>query len=159
MDTGPLLHGLQEARQSFTALLSRTPDDKLEWTPDTSAEGKPTSTLDIIRHLIASDLDMKKVVADGVPSEWDPADMEASFHAGPAAEVTDRAELLQILEETAKEVAAAFEALPDERWGEALQMPWGKMSVEAFAWMLVAHWYYHAGQIAYLQRCWGDVGM
>ncbi|MFQ5809664.1 MAG: DinB family protein [Armatimonadota bacterium] len=159
MDTQPLLKGLAEARNAFTRMLDRTPDDRLEWTPDTTTEGKPTSTLDIIRHLIASDVDMKQVIAEGVPSEWDPSDMEASFRSGPAADVTDRARLLQILEETGKEVDAAFEALPEERWGETLELPFGSMSVAAFAWMLVAHWYYHCGQIAYLQRCWGDVGM
>ncbi len=159
MDTGPLLRGLEEARSTFTRMLERTPDDKLEWTPDIPPEGKPTSTLDIVRHVIASDLDMKQVAAEGVPSEWDPDYMEESFHSGPAADVADRAELLRILDETAKQVDAALAAIPQERWGETLELPFGEMSVEAFAWMLVAHWYYHAGQIAYLQRCWGDISM
>jgi len=40
-----------------------------------------------------------------------------------------------------------------------LDLAWAEMPISGFAWMLVAHRHYHCGQIAYLQRCWGDVGM
>jgi hypothetical protein len=121
--------------------------------------GKPTSTLDIVRHCIAVDVEMKEYVTGEAEVDFDEADIEASFSSGPAAGVSERDGLLGILEETARAVDAALAAVPDERWGEMLELPFGSLSVEAFAWWLVAHWYYHAGQIAYLQRCWGDLGM
>ena len=158
MDTQRLIHGLQEARKHFTDMLSRTPADKLEWVPDTTAEGKPTSTLDIVRHCIATDVEMAGLIAGSATPEWS-GDIEASFRSGPAAHVTDPDELGRVLQETAREADAGIEAVPDERWAETLELPWGNWSVEALGWLLVAHWYYHTGQIAYLQRCWGDVGM
>ena len=151
MDVDRALQAIQEAQRYFVGMFQRAPEDKLQWTPD-CPEGTPTSMVQIARHLISADTEFACIMAgEETPADIAGASIEESFNAGRAKDVSDRAELVRLIETT-------MEALEDAM-GDMVELPWATMPRAALPGLLAGHWSYHCGQVAYIQRCYGDVQM
>jgi len=54
MDIEQEIAGLRQLVEFYTGILRKTPDDKLNWRPQTLEGGDATTVMEITKHLIAS---------------------------------------------------------------------------------------------------------
>ncbi len=137
----------------FLRNFAHVPDDKLNWTPVPGAK----SALRIAVHTAQHAGKFAKMIRDRSVPQVD--DLEAFLAARDAEEiaVTDRAEMERIFRAGTEEFVAALDTLTPEEIemeldsGQGWSMPMKQL-------MGLAGWHatLHAGQIDYLQTCWGD---
>jgi uncharacterized damage-inducible protein DinB len=138
-----------------------TPDDKLEWRPAAVDGADATNILEIARHCIAADgyftfmfTESKVPAHEEGAADWFSS---ASFAGeGPAAGVSNKAGLIKALEHEAAKTDAVIGAVTPEAWAEMVEAPWMTATRAEFLGLLAGHWSYHAGQVAYIQRLYGD---
>ena len=154
---------LESTHQLFDMVLNRTPQERLDWKPAMPG-GDPTSVLEVVRHLIAGEGDMRSIVAEGKMPEMESApsaDWSASSEFarhGPAAGVSDLEGLKQLIADERKKTAEAIRGVPPNAWGDVIETPFMTATRQTFLDIFVQHWAYHAGQISYVQRLYGDLG-
>jgi hypothetical protein len=49
--------------------------------------------------------------------------------------------------------------VPAQQWGDIVDLGWMKIPQAGAAGLLASHWSYHCGQVAYIQRLYGDAEM
>jgi len=157
---------VQRSRGFYKQFVEKVPDDKLDWKPQALAGGDATSVLEITRHIIASEyffLKMLGPVPEGhspIPDEpfrEDWASSDAFATSGPAAGVTDKAELLAKVDEAAEVFDSHAKRMSPEVWDEEFDAGWMKGPRRMFLGLIATHYEYHCGQVAYLARLWGDL--
>jgi len=155
------LKWLAASREFYIQMIQATPDDRLDWKP-VAAQGDATSILEITRHLIANEHPMRSMVVDGKWPEDTPMDpnwaASSSFAgAGPAAEVSDKADLVRMIREAGAETDQAVRDVPDSAWNDTVSLPFMTDTRAGLVGLAASHWSYHTGQVAYLQRLYGDL--
>jgi len=142
-------------------VLESTPEQMLTWRPR-SASGDPTSILDIAKHCIAAESMFQPLIRDGhmptasaANADW--LSSEAFATRGPAAEVHDKAGLVLLVADLERYAAEIAESLAPEAWDEIVETPFRTAPRGRFLWILASHWAYHCGQVAYIQRLYGDL--
>jgi hypothetical protein len=157
---------IKGARGFFLEVFGKTAEDKLDWRPSCAEGGDATTILEIVRHLVASDVSMLAMLgvdpaevglaSDGGPSEdWASSAKFAS--QGPAANITTKAELIAKLNEVAEIVDTALRGVPAAKWDEEYDAGWMKGPRSQFLGLMGVHIHYHNGQVAYIQRLYGDL--
>jgi hypothetical protein len=136
----------------FLKTFSFVPDDKLNWTPSPNAK----SAIRIAAHTalyagnFAKMIRNRKLPTDDIPAFV--ARMEAAEQA-----LTNRTEMESLFRKNTDEVIAALDTLTPEAIGATLDSSLGWTMPMTFLMNLPGlHAMCHAGQIDYLQTCWGD---
>lgn len=163
MNPGGKIKRLQSAHQFFLMTLKATPEDRLPWRPGVDAGGDATSILEQAKHCIAAEANLRMLIQhggmppgfDGMPDDW--ATAEAFGNSGPAAGAATVADLEGHIVEQESLTSAMLEGLTEEDWASEISMPWMSGPRTAFVKILVDHWTYHAGAVAYIQRLYGDL--
>lgn len=155
------LKWLAASREFYIQLIEATPEDRLDWKP-AAGQGDATSILEITRHLIAGERPMRSMVVSGKWPEDTPMDPDwaasSSFaSAGPAAGATGKAELVRMIREVGAETDLALKGVPDSAWGDTISVPFMTDTRAGFVGLAATHWSYHTGQVAYIQRLYGDL--
>jgi hypothetical protein len=159
-DVQAALKRIEGSRGFLLHVLDKTPDDKLDWRPAVAEGGDATTILEIMRHLVASEAHMLAIVKDtpegpGGSEDWASS---AKFAAeGPAATATTKAELVALLNAAGAGFAGIAAAVPADKWDEEYDAGWMKAPRSEFLGMASLHYDYHNGQIAYIQRLYGDL--
>lgn len=138
----------------FLRNFSHVPDDKLEWTPTSTAK----SAIRIAAHTALYARRFAKMIRDrqlpvtGSLQEW-LAERDAEEMA-----ITTREEVERVFRKGTKEVLAALDTLTPEDIELSLDSGQGWSMPMTFLIALPGfHATLHAGQIDYLQTCWGDL--
>ena len=126
------------------ATLEATPDDQLNWRPAPAAK----SALQIAAHCAVANRYFIDVIS-GRPMASSPGEAQAAAER-QAQELTNRGDVLALLQETHKTLLDLYScssietALSDEKRAFYVAIPFWHTAT-------------HAGQIDYLQTCWGDL--
>jgi hypothetical protein len=139
--------------EHFLMLFSHVPDDKLNWTPTPTAK----SALRIAAHTALYAGRFARMIRDRkVPASDNLAEWLAQRNAEEAA-ITCRSEIETVFRKGTEEVLAALDSLTPEAIGSSLDSGQGWSMPMTFL-MNLPGWHatLHAGQIDYLQTCWGD---
>ena len=139
--------------EEFLKDLSFVPDDKLTWTPTPTAK----SAIRIAAHTALYAGRFARMIKDGkLPGSDNLAERMAQRNAEEAA-ITNRTEVESIFRKGTDEVIAALDSLTPEAIGATLESGFGwSMPMTLLMNMPGLHAMSHAGQIDYLQTCWGD---
>lgn len=136
----------------FLKTFSFVPDDKLNWTPSPTAK----SAIRIAAHTaiyagrFAAMIRDRRLPTDDIPA------FVARIDAATEA-LTSRTEVENLFRKNTEEVLAALDTLTPEAIGTTLDSSLGWTMPMTFLMNLPGiHAICHAGQIDYLQTCWGD---
>lgn len=137
----------------FLRNFSHVPDDKLEWTPMPTAK----SAIRIAAHTALYAGRFASMIRDRkLPI---PEDLNAWLAERDAEEVaiTSREEMERVFREGTAEVLAALDTMKPEELEISLDSSQGwSMPMKQLVGLPGFHATLHAGQIDYLQTCWGD---
>jgi len=139
--------------EHFLKVFSFVPDDKLTWTPTPTAK----SAIRIAAHTALYAGRFARMINDRkLPSSDNLPEWLAQRNAEEAA-ITSRTEMESIFRKGIDEVIAALDSVPPEAIGTSLESGLG-WSMPMTDLMNMPGWHatLHAGQIDYLQTCWGD---
>jgi hypothetical protein len=140
-----------QGMESFLHILSFVPKDKLTWSPAPTAK----SAIQIASHCAAYSGAFASVLREGVF----PPSVEAFL--GPIEarmeqiSTVDDAEAM--LRAGIAETLAALDGVTAERIGSVIDTPIGPTPFLFFMTIPANHLLGHAGQLDYLQTCWGDL--
>jgi uncharacterized damage-inducible protein DinB len=135
----------QSAHGEVLVGLKYIPDDKLGWCP----MGKAKTA----RHIgleCAGAYKWGAAVIRGGPAEWAEAKED---------EYPTRESVVELLNASFADFAAALDAVTEEQLNETREVFWGTESVRSLLWMNYWHSVYHAGQLNYIQTMLGDTKM
>ena len=135
-------------------VFSFVPDDKLTWTPTPTAK----SAIRIAAHIALYAGRFARMIKDGkLPASDNLTEWLAQRNAEEAA-ITCRTEIESIFRKGTDEVIVALDSLAPEAIGTSLDSGLG-WSMPMTRVMNFPGWHatLHAGQIDYLQTCWGDL--
>lgn len=137
----------------FLRNFSHVPDDKLNWTPTSTAK----SAIRIAAHTalyagrFAQMIRDRRLPAPDNLSEW------LAQRNEEETAITSRQAMEQIFREGTEEVLSALDSLSPADLGISLDSGQGwSMSMEQLVGLPGWHAVLHAGQIDYLQTCWND---
>ena len=139
--------------EHFLKVFSFVPDDKLTWTPTPTAK----SAIRIAAHTALYAGRFARMIEDGkLPVSDNLTEWLAQRNAEEAA-ITCRTEIESIFRKGTDEVIAALDSLTPEAIETSLDSGLG-WSMPMTRLMDLPGWHatLHAGQIDYLQTCWGD---
>ena len=142
-----------QGMEHFLKVFSFVPDDKLVWTPTPTSK----SALRIAAHTALYAERFARMINDRkLPPSDNLAEWLAQRNSEEAA-LTSRTVVETIFRRGTDEVIAALDSLPPEAIGTSLDSGQG-WSMPMTALMNLPGWHatLHAGQIDYLQTCWGD---
>lgn len=142
-----------QGMEYFLRNFSFVPDDKLTWTPTPTAK----SAIRIAAHTALYAGRFARMIQDRkLPSGDNLTEWLAQRDAEESA-ITSRAEMERIFRKGTEEVIAALDSLTPEMIGTTLDSGQGWSMPMTFLMNLPGfHATLHAGQIDYLQTCWGD---
>lgn len=147
----------QSAEETKAFLLngfSFVPDDKLTWTPSSSAR----SAIQLVAHCGHANEAFATVIAGEDLPVANLTPEEASEQIRQAgASVTSREEAVRLIEESTAKVIAALDKATPELLATAPMSPFGPFPYEAWMVLPGQHMGGHAQQLAYLQTIWGDL--
>ena len=115
------------------------PEDRLNWKPAPGSK----SSLDCAAEAAFF---MKSMIPVLAGAEWTRADQAAPT----------KGEVQETLRTVGKEYADALRAVPSERLGEVVSMPFGELPLGQVAAFPVIDVIHHRGQVCYLQTMLGD---
>jgi hypothetical protein len=132
----------------LTNAAKSTPDDKLDW--------KPESTARSAREVFTEAVIMLTNTAGMLNERKMPDTYEATVSAYAAMSIN---ELITQAHTDLEVLSKAILAFPDSDFEQTLELPWGTMSF--FDIMTYPYWnmMWHAGQINYIQTLYGDQQM
>lgn len=129
-----------QAQTEFYAKTARAiPEDKSDWKPAETA----MSAMEITRHCIQTNNHFCQPLGGEVPD-----------HDPDAA--NSLAEAVDLLEASCEHMSEVIASIPDERLDEEVPAFGGSMPLTRIVSIPSTHIGYHWGQLAYLQRIWGD---
>lgn len=142
-----------QAKGGLAKALSTTPDDRLEWSPSSTAR----SPLHLAVHA-AEAIGHIHAALDGRAFPF--SDSEAADRAFREHEraFTDRDEVVRLLDSRADAFVAWLDALDPETLGSMVRMPFGGSApVEIAITFPALHTRWHHAQIDYVQTAYGDL--
>lgn len=154
---------LGEIRAMVLGLVRATPEERVDWRP-ASDTGDPTTISEQLKHCLGVEYHFVEGLIGGKTPDHgeEGGDFFASSSwakAGPAGALSTKADLMRCLEESTEHTATALRNVPVSGWDEVVDAGFTKRSKAAFVELLVHHWWWHAGQIAYVQRLYGDTSV
>lgn len=147
----------QETAQQGKDLLLNSfafvPDDKLTWSPSTSAR----SAIQIVAHCGEANNAFATLLAGGeVPLVGTPEEASAQIRQAGAT-VTSREEAVRLVEESTARVLAALNQSTPELYATSPMTPFGPFPYPMWMTLAGEHMSGHAQQLAYVQTIWGDL--
>jgi hypothetical protein len=141
----------REAVEGFFEACERVPEDKRNWQP-----------LDCGRSVISQAQEVAlcpgwpKALIDKMgfdPTEWDPS-------KEPVNQMTRLEEIKAVAMENLEKFEAHMRAMPESKYAETMELPWGKKKYTVFETFSFPMWNanYHGGQVNYIQTLYGDTG-
>jgi hypothetical protein len=127
------------AGPDFAHNLDFIPEDRLNWKPAPGSK----SALECAAEAAGFLKSMIPVLAGAA---WTPS-------GGPPP---SKAEIQELLRTTSKEYAEALRAIPPERLGQVVSMPFGDLPLGQLAGFAVVDVIHHRGQVCYIQTMLGD---
>jgi len=159
-DVEGALGRLETIRSNFVNMVRSTPEDRLDWRPP-SEGGDPTTISEQIKHCVEVEAGTAtRLFTDEAPEQGEGGDYFASATwagVGPAGALSAKEDLIRCIEETGQRTTELMRSQPDDIWDEEVDAGFAKMTKAGFVELLTHHWLYHAGQVAYIQRLYGDV--
>jgi uncharacterized damage-inducible protein DinB len=142
-----------QGMEYFLRNFSFVPDDKLMWTPTPTSK----SALQIAAHTAVCTGNFARMMTDRKLPTGDEIPTFVAQMQTAEVTITSRAEMERIFRQNTEAVLAALDTLTPE----AIETPLengngGTMSMTALMNLSGWHATLHAGQIDYLQTCWGD---
>jgi hypothetical protein len=143
----------EAAKGQLLNTFSFVPDEKLTWSPSSSAR----SAVQIVAHCGVANEAFAMVIAGGrIPVGGTPEEASAQIRKG-GADVTSREEAVRLVEESTAKVLAALDKATPELLATAPMTPFGPIPYEAWMTLPGMHMDGHAQQLNYLQTIWGDL--
>ena len=115
------------------------PEDKTDWKPADTA----MSALEMTRHCIDTNTQLCQALGGEAP-DHDP-------HAANSL-----AEVIDLFKQSCQHMSDVIASVPDEKLNEEVPAFGGSMPLTSIMSVPSTHIGYHWGQLAYLQRVWGD---
>lgn len=115
------------------------PEDRLDWKPAPDCK----SALECAAEAAGF---MKSMIPVLAGAEWKPSEHRPQ----------SKAEIQEMLRTVSKEYADALRAIPPEKLGEMVSMPFGELPLGQLAGFPVVDAIHHRGQLCYLQTMLGD---
>ena len=134
-------------------LLAFVPDDKLTWTPSSTAN----SSLRLVAHCAVSNRFFADIITGNMPETMpSPEEFFKGLHAA-AEKITTRESAIALAKETTAELCKAIDAVNAENIHSTPNSPFGPIAMQF--WMSQGHNHMagHIGQLEYLQTVWGDL--
>ncbi|MBD3173761.1 MAG: DUF664 domain-containing protein [Armatimonadia bacterium] len=152
---------LDEVRGFCLRMLKEMPEDKMDWRPPIDG-ADPTNISEQIKHSLDVEHGMASHMLAGESMEAPDSghDYFASStwaQVGPAAELKARDDLMAAIQETAQRTTELLRKQPSDGWDVEIDAGFAKKTKAGFIDMLIDHWWYHVGQIGYIQRLYGDM--
>ena len=142
-----------EGMEYFLRNFSHVPDERLDWSPTPTSK----SAIRIAAHTAVTNGNFAKMLRERkLPGREEIPDHVARTEAAELA-VTSRVEMEVLFRKNTAEVLAALDTLTSDELELSLDSGLG-WSMPMTRLMGLAGWHstLHAGQIDYLQTCWGD---
>lgn len=159
-DVEGALGRLEMIHSEFLSMVRSTPEDRVDWRPP-SEGGDPTTISEQIKHCVDVEAGMAThLFTNEAPEQGEGGDYFASATwagVGPAGALSAKEDLVRSIEETAQRTAELVRSQPDNIWDEEVDAGFAKMTKAGFVGLLTHHWWWHAGQVAYIQRLYGDI--
>lgn len=142
-----------EGMEYFLRNFSFVPDDKLTWTATPTAK----SAIRIAAHTALHAERFARMIRDRQLPRVDNLDEWLAQNNADEAALTSRTEMERVFRKGNDEVLAALDTLTPEAIGMSLDSGMGWSMPMTFL-MKLPGWHatLHAGQIDFLQTCWGD---
>ncbi len=159
-DVEGALGRLEMIHSEFLSMVRSTPEDRVDWRPP-SEGGDPTTISEQIKHCVDVEAGMAThLFTNEAPEQGEGGDYFASATwagVGPAGALSAKEDLVRSIEETAQRTAELVRSQPDNIWDEEVDAGFAKMTKAGFVGLLTHHWWWHAGQVAYIQSLYGDI--
>ena len=138
----------RETAEVLIAVAVATPEDKLTWQPLDNGR----TIMDQLVECTLANRKWTNILRTGVYGNIGGEAAEQAY-----AELNTREKVTVSLRETAADLAAAIEAVPDADLARNLETPWGPYTLARSC--MHAYWnmVYHEGQINYIQTLYGDL--
>lgn len=142
-----------QAMEMFLRNFSHVPDDKLNWTPASTAK----SAIRIAAHTALYAGRFARMIQEGKLPGGDDVNKWVARNVAEENAITCRTEVERIFRQGTAEVLAALNSLSPESIASTLDSGQGWSMPMTFL-MKLPGWHatLHTGQIDYLQTCWGD---
>lgn len=143
---------LTRARDGITKDLAATPDDKLNWSPASTAR----TPLQLVAHVAMSVSGMQEAFSGHPLEERDLSKLDAKWREDEKA-YTTREEVQNLLDTNCENYVAFLKGLTSEQVGSMVHLSFGDMPMA-----VVIHWpgrhiQMHGAQLQYLQTIYGDM--
>jgi len=143
------LHG----KDRLLKTLSFVPDDKLNWSPSPTA----ATALQIAAHAGLSNYRfIQQMRRQPMPTYATEAE-RLKAGADADADITTRQAAIDEIELATEEVLAFLDTLTDADVDSTVKLPFREVPMRHLMRRPGLHMEHHAGQIDYLQTCWGDM--
>jgi hypothetical protein len=148
-----LKEATESARHHLLNTFAYVPDDKLGWSPSSTAR----SAVHIVSHCGMANQAFAMVIrGEELPVMGTPEEAsEMIRNAG--RNITTREEAVKLVEDTTDEVLRALETITPDRLDTNPNSPFGPMPFTFWANLPSMHMSGHAHQLAYVQTIWGDL--
>ncbi len=135
----------------FTTTYSHVPGDKLTYKPSDTAR----SAMQIAAHVAVANYNFAGMMSGEHPG-FGSFDEILNGSADKEAELDTPEKVSEALEASFRHLVSTMESLTPEQYGAMTRLPFGPFPVAQLTFFPGVHLQNHAGQIDYLQTCWGD---
>ncbi|HLK59831.1 MAG TPA: DinB family protein [Chthonomonadaceae bacterium] len=137
----------REVAETLIAVASATPEERLNWQPLDNGRT-------ILDQLVECTLANRKWT--NILRSRRYADLGRAAAEQVYAELDTLSKVVPRLRETAADLAAAIEAVPDAVLAQTVETPWGPYTLARSCTHAYWNMVYHEGQINYIQTLYGD---
>ena len=139
------------AKEQLLSSLATTPDDKLNWSPATTAR----TPLQLAAHAASAVSGIVRML-NGEPLPYpDTGKFDASMRLAEQ-EYTTREQVLSLMEQNSAQYLTWIDALSPEQVSSTITIPFGSMPMAVAVTLPADHINYHVAQLNYLQTICGD---
>jgi hypothetical protein len=144
---------IQRNTDRLLNLLTFVPDDKLHWSPSSTAK----TPLRIVAHCAVASGAFTALISGNMPDPMPPA--EALIETFNAAEqsVSTREAAIAMTKQTSDDLCKALEGVNEANIDAVLDSPFGPMPLTFWIHVCSSHMMGHIGQLEYVQTIWGDL--
>jgi hypothetical protein len=134
--------------------LTKTPDDKLNWSPSESAR----NPIQLVAHAAMGTTGITGMLA-GKPFPFSSMQELDTAMRKQEKEFTSREQALELLEQSSNDFLAWLDTLTEEQIASTITLPFGPTAMAAAITFPADHLRCHASQLEYLQTTYGDYTM
>lgn len=139
------------SKEQLLSSLATTPDDKLNWSPATTAR----TPLQLAAHAASAVSGIVRML-NGEPFPYaGTGEFDASMRLAEQ-EYTTREQVLALMEQNSAQYLTWIDALSPEQVSSTVTIPFGPMPMAVGVTLPADHIRYHAAQLNYLQTICGD---